>query len=320
MSRAAHFHAAVGVAAGLLVASGGASAILAFSSGDIRLFTPFLVVVTFVALVFGLPAYMAARTARHDTPVVAAISGFIVGAAIPAVLLLAGPNADEASVGKTATVIGGSYTAAGWLQNLAMLGLFGLAGIAGGLVFWLVMRRQVAGEEPEDEPSPPRLLRTTLLCVAAAGVILAAFLIPRATTDRSCHNPLRNGAQSIRQTAGFDLGVGRNEWPMVEQEIEAFGRAGEWSVRGSLSTDDSISWLQVSLCKEPGTQILVTGLADLNQVSFSVYQPQGGSTWRRDFRALHDRIRARWPVRIMFKDEQGKPTSAPEWAVREQQP
>jgi hypothetical protein len=62
----------------------------------------------------------------------------------------------------------------------------------------------------------------------------------------------------------------------------------------------------------------VQGTADFNEVSFGVYQPQGGSTWRRDFRALYQRIKARWPTKVTFKDGQGRQTGTPEWAAVEE--
>jgi hypothetical protein len=320
MSRASsQFLSAVTIAAGLVLASGVASAMFALISGDIRFFTPVFVVIAIVAVLFGLPVYLAARAARNDTPVVAAAMGFIVGAAIPAIMVLAGPAADQASVGGTPTVIDGSYTVAGWLQNLALVGLFGLVGVGGALVFWAIVRRSVSGEESEAERPPTRPLRTTVLSIAAAGVIAVAFTIPAATADRSCHNTLRDGRKSIGPVASFDLRVGLEEWRNVEREVEAFRRSGNWSTRSDVRTDESFPWLQISLCKEPGTNIFVQGMAEFNEVSFGVYQPQGGSSWRPDFRAIYERISARWPTKIVFKDDQGRRTSAPEWALSQHQ-
>jgi hypothetical protein len=158
-----------------------------------------------------------------------------------------------------------------------------------------------------------------LLAVAAAGVIATAFVIPYATKDRSCHNPLRGGGSSIGQVASFNLRVGVDQWRHVEKELDAFRRSGGWSVRSDVRPDDSFPWLQISLCREPGTNIFVSGLADRDEINFGVYQPQGGSSWRPDFRALYDRINARWPTKIVFKDDQGNPTTAPAWVAREQQ-
>lgn len=315
----AGLRSAVTIAAGLIIASGAAAAVFALMFGDIRVFTLTFVIIAAVAFILGLPVYLAARAARNDTPIVAAAMGFIVGAAIPAVLIFAGPGADQASVGDTATVIDGSYTVAGWLQNLAPIAGFGLLGTGGALLFWFIVRQRVSSEEQDKETVPPRPLRTAILSITAAGVIVAAFAIPYATADRTCHNPLRDGRTSIGTAASFDLRVGVGEWRNVEDEVERFRRSGNWSIRSHVRTDEGFPWLQISVCKETGTNIFVQGLVDFNEVSFGVYQPQGGSSWRADFRALYDRISARWPTRIAFKDGQGKAMSAPEWAATERQ-
>jgi hypothetical protein len=121
------FRSVVTIAAGLTVASGAAAAVLAMMFVDIRVFTPTFVIVAVVAVCLGLPSYLAARAARNDTPTVAAVMGFIVGAAVPTILVL-GVSADQAWVGDTATVVDGTYTLAGWLENIGFIGLFGLLG------------------------------------------------------------------------------------------------------------------------------------------------------------------------------------------------
>lgn len=99
--------------------------------------------------------------------------------------------------------------------------------------------------------------------------------------------------------------------------MDKFRRSGDWSVRSDVRTDKGFPWLQISLCKEPGTNILVQGTPEFNEVNFSVYQPQDGLSWQRDFRALYERIKARWPAKVTFKDGQGQQTGTPEWAAVE---
>jgi hypothetical protein len=309
-----HFRNILTIAAGLTVASGVAAGVFALLLGDIRVFTPALAIISVVAVCLGLPVYLAARAARNDTPRVAAVMGFAVGAVIPAILVFASAP-DQASVGGTVTVIDGSYTLAGWMQNLALIGFFGLLGAGGALMFWFFVRRTASSEEESEQPLPPSPLRTGLLAVAAAALVATAFIIPQATADRSCHNPLRGGGTSIAQTAGFDLRVGMDQWRNVEAEVERFRRSGTWSKRSDVRIDEGFPWLQISLCKEAGTNIFVQGMADFNEVSFGVYQPQGGDSWRRDFRALYGRISARWPTKVTFKDDRGRQTAKPEWAT-----
>ena len=57
------------------------------------------------------------------------------------------------------------------------------------------------------------------------------------------------------------------------------------------------------------------GIESFNEVNFGVYQPQGGETWRQDFRALYERINARWPNKVVFKDGQGQQIRPPKWAA-----
>jgi hypothetical protein len=291
-----------------------AAVVFTLLMADIRFFTPIFFVVAVVSGVLGVPVYLAARANRNDTPVVAAMMGFIVGAAIPAILIFGGPAADQASSGGTATVINGSYTAAGWLQNFVVIGLFGLVGVGGALAFWKLVGPRALAATEGVAPSTPRPARITVLSAVAIGVVTMAFVIPWATADRSCHNPLRDGRTEIAEVASFDLQAGVDQWPDVEREMETFRRSGGWSIRSDVRTDESFRWFQISLCKEPGTNIFIQGMPDGNEVIFGVYQPQGGSGWQTDFRALYDRMNARWPNKISFRDGHGMPIGVPDWA------
>ncbi|WP_435199184.1 hypothetical protein [Qipengyuania sp. 902] len=124
----------------MIIAAGLVAAAISLFMGGIRLFPLTFAVVAVLAFVLGLPLYLAARSAGKVKLMTAALAGFVVGAAIPAFLVLIGPAADSASVGGTATVVGGTYTVAGWLNNLGMVLAFGAAGAIGGAVFWAVVR------------------------------------------------------------------------------------------------------------------------------------------------------------------------------------
>lgn len=130
----------VAIPLGLIVASGAAAAILALLASDWKFFPPAFAIVLIVAVGAGLPIYLTARAARKDTPRIAAALGFAVGAVIPAILVF-WSIPDQASVGGTVTVLDGRYTLAGWLQNLALLGGFGMLGVGGALLFWLLVGR-----------------------------------------------------------------------------------------------------------------------------------------------------------------------------------
>ena len=180
------------------------------------------------------------------------------------------------------TVLDGRYTVAGWLQNLGFIASFGLLGVGAALLFRTLVGRasSVALSDVQAKVSPKR--DAAILAVAASLVVLAALVIPQATADRSCHNPLRDG----------------------------------WSVKSDLRMAPSFPWLQISLCLESGTQIFVQGLADQGEVGFGIYLPQGGEGWRSDLGALHRRIDARWPGKIFYRDGQGRQVAAPDWAKR----
>jgi hypothetical protein len=299
------------IIASLIIASGVTAALFATLLGEVQAFSFAFVVVFLVGAALGLPIYLVARSREQDSALLAASIGFIVGAIFPSILILSGPAADWATVGETATVVNGSYTVAGWLQNLLFIGFFGALGLCGGLIFWVIMRpRQIHRREAA---APSSLIGVSLLSVAAAGTIGAAVYIPRTVIDRTCHNPLRDGGTSIAAAASFAVRVGVNEWQNVQTEVEEFGREGRWSIRADVRPDEDFRWLQISLCKEPGTSFLVQGYPEIGEVNFTVYQPQGGSGWQRDFRVLYDRMERRWPSKIAFQNARGQSTGPPAW-------
>ncbi len=124
---------------------------------------------------------------------------------------------------------------------------------------------------------------------------------------------MRDGRNSIAPVASFDLRVGVDEWRAIESEMEQFRRAGEWLIRSDVRTDESFRWLQISMCRQSGTNIFVQGLPDQSEVSFFIFQPQGGSSWEQDFQTLYKRISGRWPTKIVFEDHQGRESSPPDW-------
>jgi hypothetical protein len=89
------------------------------------------------ALVLGVPAYFMLR--RHFEPrlISCALAAPIV-AALPWLFLTLVSAPDQASIGDHATIINGSFTAYGWLMNAQFVGGIGLAGAAGGALFWAI--------------------------------------------------------------------------------------------------------------------------------------------------------------------------------------
>jgi hypothetical protein len=238
-------------------------------------------------------------------------------------LLVLSGAPDSASIGGVPTVVDGSYTWSGWLRNAGMIGLFGAAGAAAGLFFLFVVRKGTApayGMEEQDAQSARPFWRSAALATAAAATIGTAVAIPIITKDRSCHNTLRDGRQSIGQEASFDLRVGSGEWRSVAQEVEAFGRRRGWSILADVRPEDDFQWFQISMCQEPGTNIHVDGIPEQQRLSFGVYQPQGGTSWREPFVELYLRIRQRWPGRIEFTGDVGQRIEPPGWVPLDQRP
>ena len=174
----------VAIPLGLIVASGAAAAILALLASDWKFFPPAFAIVLIVAVGAGLPIYLTARAARKDTPRIAAALGFAVGAVIPAILVF-WSIPDQASVGGTVTVLDGRYTLAGWLQNLALLGGFGMLGsgclsVAGEGVRCALERRECqlcdgpscwrrrrsdSSQQPSSSPTSARIEAAIIPCV-----------------------------------------------------------------------------------------------------------------------------------------------------------
>ena len=95
----------------MIIVAGLVAAAISLFIGGIRLFPLTFAVVAVLAFVLGLPLYLAARSAGKVKLMTAALAGFVVGAAIPSLLVLTGPAADRAFVGGTATVVGGTWMA-----------------------------------------------------------------------------------------------------------------------------------------------------------------------------------------------------------------
>jgi len=264
---------------------------------------PFIFVVTLaIVLAIGLPVFRWVR--RRPTWGWTLAGGFLTGAIVPALVLMLLPTADTASSGGVQTVVDGAYTWAGWLQNLMAIGGFGLIGVVGAVMARLLVRWLMTGG---------LAARIAPGAVITSGVA-AIWLVPWAATDRSCHNTMRDGRTSISPVAEFRLRATMQEWPAVQDEIDRFARENGWDVRADVRPDPGFPWFQVSVCREPGTYIFVTTAAfEQDQMSISVYQPQGGNSWQAPLRKLQDRFERRWPGRVNYSYGEYS-TPRPPWA------
>ncbi|MEM9084333.1 MAG: hypothetical protein AAGB23_00240 [Pseudomonadota bacterium] len=300
----------------MIIAAGLVAAAISLVMGGIRLFPLTFVVVAVLAFVLGLPLYLAAHTAGRATLIRAALAGFFVGGAIPALLVLSGPVADSASVGGTATVVGGVYTVAGWLKNLGMVLAFGAAGAIGGIAFWAI----VGGR---DDTAKVGNVRMAILVGAAACVLVAASTTTSLTMDRSCHNPLRNGSTSISPIASFTLLAGKDHWPKVEAILEEYQRSNDWAIRSDVRLGDDFPWFQVSVCEEPGTQIFASGYLDFggrDEVRFDAFTFADGAEWEDALRSIHNAVESQSLGELEYKHGEEWSTEPPAWLSTGEEP
>lgn len=293
----------------LVIAAGLVALAISLVMGGMREFPLNFAIAGVLAFAVGLPLYLAADSAGKASLVTAALTGFVVGAAIPTLLVLTGPAADTASVGGTATVVDGSYTVVGWLQNLGMILGFGAAGAIGGAAFWAVVHG------PGD-PAEVGNVRIAILVGAAACVLVAAFTTTSLTRDRTCHNPGRNGATSISPIAGFTLLAGKDQWPKVEAILEKFQRSNYWAIRRDVRLGNDFPWFQISICEEPGTQIFVSGRLDLggrDEVRFDAYIFANGAEWKEALRSIHNAVKSQQLGELRYERGEEWSAEAPAW-------
>lgn len=200
----------------------------------------------------------------------------------------------------------GHYTLAGWLEVLFIATLFGLAGIAGAMMCWGIVRWLSPTNRNEWR-------RLAVVGATAAAVSIIAWFTSSLFVDRSCHNPLRGGGESIAAIAAFDLIIPERDWPAVDDELRRFARQRGWDVQVATQPATDFPWYQQSLCVEPGTQISVMNAASRTQLSVSAFQPQGGDSWQAPLHELQRRFEGKWPGSVRYRyDAYSAPR--PPWA------
>jgi hypothetical protein len=161
---------------------------------------------------------------------------------------------------------------------------------------------------------------TSALGAATVGLALVAA-DPWAMVDRSCHNPARDGRNSIGPEVIAGLRLESNEWPALADAFEGFAQSARWSFRDSMRSDPPI--LRLSVCSEEGTQIQTMemgaprsdSLRDIGVLIFT-YQPQGGVTWEAQTQRLIETIEERWPGRLIFIDRYSGEIPPPDFLTR----
>jgi hypothetical protein len=276
---------------------------IAFAGGLLAAW-PFVLAVTLVVvMILGAPAFLLIRLGRRARWLKICVGGFITGALFPALNLLPGnrPAPHEE------TVVNAVPRLSDWTHTLLDTGMFGLAGIAGALITWLLLGWLAAGRAA----SPRRhLLYGAAVASLVASSLAGAVMYQRAAVERSCQM-LSDSAQPL---AGLELHIAPQEWPALRTELERFARGHGWSLRTDLWPEPSYPFFNASLCIERGPRIDVMYLpSDDPYIWISAGQPGGGNGWQAPLHALHRRLEARWPGSIRYPDG-ANATQRPPWA------
>jgi hypothetical protein len=215
-------------------------------------------------------AYLTVR--RRPRPVAILAAGLVIGAAVPPALRVMAVLSDN----------GLSHWTGYFAGPRGLL----LAGLAGALLAPVAVRLLT------------RRRRGARLGVALAIVagLAALWLAPLAVRARSCHNPARHIARPIPPVAQFQVHVAVGDWALLLRELVRFANDGGWQVWSDVRADPSYPWFEVSVCREPGTQMFfLLDPQKADTVEVDVYQPQGGNGWRQGVQAIEARIARRWP-------------------------
>lgn len=268
------------------------------------LYPPVLAVTGGVSTLFGMPILLLLRRTGPANWLTVSAGGFVTGAALPALFVVAGPISDQASSDGVITVAAHHYTVAGWAQNLKLVGTFGGLGVAGALICWMLIawltRGAAAGRYHRR--------RGVLIAAIAAAAVIGLPLASLALIDRSCHSPLRYVERA--PLAGFKIRVPREQWPALNRELEAEARSIGWSYWNDVRPDPGFPWFQASLCTEPGIQFFVlNGDPASDDLILDVFTSGTRDGWQASYRQVQARIARRWPGSVVPSDESRHPPS-----------
>ena len=270
------------------------------------------------ALVLGLPIFLIFWWKRWINAISCASAGFIVAAisgVVPNWPWTAAMQAmrTNTSVRGVPTVIDGTPTMAGWLDFAGVLVFLGAFGAFAGFIFWLILSLCGALAPTDNEPDPSRRAsywgagagRAISLAVAAVLLTGAVLAFPSAnvgriiadiTTDRTCHNVLRD-RDRISSKVGMYLQIVSDDIPKLTRAIEDFAATHALSFRNSSVP----TALFLSLCNDRGVTIQLQLF-----VAISVFELQPGSGWERTTKDLITALETLWPGKLGFNVPGGK--------------
>lgn len=318
----------VNILTALLLAALAPTLVVGFLGGFLPVFVSSVFMVALAhALLLGLPLFLLLRSKSSLSGMKSVVAGFFVGAAGIAVFLWPLRHAGmmtNAWVGsdRVQTVIDGIPTVSGWLEYLSAVSVFGLFGAIGGAAFWAVYRRLCLPAEHPDYVETGSAKRVGLPVFAALAPALLLSL-PWALADRSCHNPLSFGRKSLSPEVNIDLDIGWEEWPALAEALESYANERGMFYRSSgVGPRGSFQTAYLSVCDESGVLISVNEMRSMRNraddpfadfgVGVPVYEAKMGSGWQQTTIALIDRLEARWPGKVRFRDGVGNLVPKPE--------
>lgn len=268
-----------------------------------------LVVAGLHSAILGVPCYlMLSRRLRPSAWAITA-TGYLI-AALPIALLGLLGTPDFASVGGIPTIVNGTRTATGWFELLRFGLIAGIPGAVGGLAFWLVLKTCSASSATKGVRQKRGLPIAMIALASVLGVGLSQT--PQLAIDRTCHNPLRSGGTSISSEVNLTLAIPMEDWIHLSSIVRDFAADHEWNLREDVRPDRDFPWFQVSACEETGTNIFLNKAFE-GQIEVSVYQPQGGLSWRGPMADLVSRLNKAWPGKLALKDQDGAPAPPQAW-------
>jgi hypothetical protein len=149
---------------------------------------------------------------------------------------------------------------------------------------------------------------------------------PPWVTDRSCHNPFRDGARSVSALLSIDVAASNEEWPLVRSLLRSFAQSEGLSSRFlDHSSDGVVMTLEVSLCREPGLIVFVNEQRWASQgyrspigrgVGVAIYGTVPAAEWQALAARLVARLDDGWPGAVTILDGGGTVVARPAYLER----
>jgi hypothetical protein len=301
-----------------------AAGILGFS---IRIVPLVFAVAIAHAVFLGAPVFIFLWKKKRLNFLTTIISGLFIGSI--GVGILSWPYSglgSSASVDGVQTIVNGRPTPAGWAQYFLGISAFAGFGSVGALAFWcwLKFSNVLSGTNPGVDDQPGHMIRRNpvLTTFPTIGVIII-FLASNSTIDRSCHNPLCGGGDSISPVAILDLDIADDQWSQLSSVLKDFAEKENLDFRDtSEDHPGAVKVLGISACSDAGITISINeqrwesndyqNFVPDRGVGIFVYKTLEGSNWNPATRHMVDILEERWQSSVRFRDSGGRLMPIPE--------